>query len=676
MHDEGGRQRALLQGMPDAVIVVDDRGRIREVNRQTEVLFGYPADELVGTSIERLVPAEHRGHHASLRSGYVAAQHAMPVGTGAGLHGLRKDGSQVPVEISLASVPMPDDAPAVIATVRDVSSTRDLERRLRDSERLFRRAFDDAPTGMLLLSLRDPTRGHVVLVNRTYCSLLERSEADLLGRPGTDAVHPAEQPDVARSLEMLAGSTTSDLRTERRLVTASGRVRLVEATTSVVADPDGRPEYAVVQIEDVTTRRQAERELAHRALHDDLTALPNRHHMLSRIRQALSRTSRREGSQMAVLFMDLDNFKEINDALGHGAGDELLVDVARRLQDCLRAGDSAGRLGGDEFVVLCEDLADADDAAVVAERIERALDIDIPVRDHTIRLTASIGIAVSSGHDSVEDLLQEADSAMYQAKWGGRARHAHADAGAREHALRKVRVAADLRRTLGAGRVRETAGAAAEPWGRFLLHYQAVARPGPQQVVAVEALVRWDHPERGLLSPAEFIDVAEERGLIAPLGGWVVDEAVAQLARWRDVLGRRAPEMWVNVSAGQLGDGSLSERVTAALDRHGVPARAFGIEVTERQVVSTAQGSHLAELEALVAKGCRLAIDDFGTGHNDMSHLRDLPVDTLKIDASYTRGLGADRINTRSRRASSPWRTAWVCRWSPRAWRRPTSSTT
>nr|WP_231126315.1 PAS domain S-box protein [Motilibacter aurantiacus] len=621
------RQRSLLQGIPDAVVVVDGRGEVREVNTRTELLFGYPAADLVGRPVELLVPgADALGLAGAQGNGADGPVTSAPRDAVA----RRSDGSALPVEVSLAAVVL-DDGPAVIATIRDVTENRALQRQLHASEEQFRQAFADAPTGMVLTGLEEHNRGRIIHVNRTVCTLLGRSAEELIGCDSSAVLHPDDVPASEVVVQDLARGLTAEWNAERRLCHSSGAAVWARLSTSVVHALDARPLYAITQVEDVTARRAAEQRLAYQAMHDALTGLPNRLLLLDHLQSALARSAR-HGGHVAVLYLDLDNFKDVNDALGHAAGDELLVEFSRRLTACLRDSDTAARLGGDEFVVVCEDLAGPEEASGIASRVEEALDVDVPVRDHPVRVTASIGIAVSSGHETGADLLREADTAMYRAKRAGRGTFALADPEHQARALRQVRLAADLRRALEAD-------------DELVLHYQPTFDAGTGAVVALEALIRWQHPEHGLLLPGAFLDVAEDRELMVPLGAWVLRAACVQGAAWHRRLGAAAPEVWVNVSSRQLGAADLTGCVADVLGSSGLPAGKLCLEITERQVVEIDEVVR-RDLDGLVALGCRLALDDFGTGHNDMSHLRALPFDTLKIDRVYVTGLGTDRTDT------------------------------
>lgn len=366
-----------------------------------------------------------------------------------------------------------------------------------------------------------------------------------------------------------------------------------------------------------------------RALHDPVTGLANRALLLDRLTQALARSGRRPGF-VAVLFLDLDRFKLVNDSLGHAAGDELLGEVARRLEGAVRSTDSVARLGGDEFVVLADTVDGADEALALAERLRDVL--AAPYRlagGERVVVTASAGVALGGAGSAVPgELLWDADAAMYKAKELGRDRTHLFEAGLRAAANDRFRAEVLLRRALDHDGLR--------------LHYQPIVAVGTGAVVGVEALVRLHDPARGLVPPAEFIPVAEESGLIVPLGAWVIAEAARRAAHWRHLPG--AGEGFcvsVNLSGRQLAHPGFLEEVADALDGTGADASALCFELTENALVD-ATGASLRSLEGLKRRGARLAIDDFGTGHSSLTWLRRLPADVLKVDRSFVAGLATD----------------------------------
>ena len=392
------------------------------------------------------------------------------------------------------------------------------------------------------------------------------------------------------------------------------------------------------QLGRVAERIRAQEQIAHQATHDALTGLANRLLFRDRLELALAR-ARRHGSFAALLFLDLDRFKDINDTLGHGAGDELLRSVSERLQVALRASDTLARFGdeeftlarfgGDEFVVLCEDLASEDGAVRVAERVQQALlgPFVLERKEHVI--SASIGIVLASGADrDAEGLLRDADIAMYRAKQRGPGHWEIFDEELRKRALERVATERELRHALDTGELR--------------LHYQPIVRLDGGTVESVEALVRWQHPERGLLPPGEFIPIAEESALILQLGAWTLKEACEQAHRWRARFGDRAPlPVSVNVSARQLAQPALPEIVKQALAETGVSASDLAIEVTETALIEDSSVP-AASLRALRSLGVKIMLDDFGTGYSSLSHLQRFPIDALKIDRSFVMHLGAE----------------------------------
>jgi diguanylate cyclase (GGDEF)-like protein len=363
------------------------------------------------------------------------------------------------------------------------------------------------------------------------------------------------------------------------------------------------------------------------ALHDPLTKLPNRTLFLDRLRLALSRADRLQSS-VAVLFLDLDGFKAVNDSLGHAAGDQLLIEVAERVRQSLRSADTVARLGGDEFAVLLEDLGQGGGERIAAERILKALRTPIVVEGTELVTRASIGIAVSTAEEGAGDLLRQADLAMYRAKAGGKDRHETFEPAMHATALARLELGAELRRALDQD--------------NLIVHYQPVCELPTGRLTRTEALVRWQHPQRGLVSPAEFIPLAEERGLIIPLGQWVLQQACRQTHRWQQRHPSQPPlGVAVNLSAGQLRPGFV-ETVAETLREAGLDPRCLTLEITEsllmQQTAETVE--YLRELKDL---GVRLAIDDFGTGYSSLSRLRFFPIDEVKIDRLFVEDIAPGR---------------------------------
>ncbi len=382
----------------------------------------------------------------------------------------------------------------------------------------------------------------------------------------------------------------------------------------------------------LAVQRAAEmsKEREHRALHDPLTDLPNRLLLADRIERALVRPGRRDGD-VVMLLLDLDNFKVVNDGIGHDAGDELLLELARRLAATLRPGDILARFGGDEFVVLCERVRGRRRVAEASARIAACFDQPFLVGGREVTVTASMGVAEAQLAASAGTLMRDADAALHEAKASGRDTTVIFDSTMHHQAARRLESAEGLRRALAEGQLR--------------LHYQPIVDIDSGRPRGLEALVRWEHPELGLLGPCEFIPIAEETGLIVPLGRWVLAEAITQLARWRcEIPGCEALGVAVNLSARQLREDGLDDAVAAAIRLSQLPPTALSLEVTESVVMGEAEGAREV-LSSLRELGVGLAIDDFGTGYSSLSYLKRLPVTRLKIDRSFTIGLGTPDTN-------------------------------
>ena len=403
-----------------------------------------------------------------------------------------------------------------------------------------------------------------------------------------------------------------------RIVRPNGTVRLIDALGTVEKDEAGVVVRAAGTVQDVTDRKSLEDKIQHQAFHDSLTGLANRDLFIDRVGHALSRQGR-VSKPLAVLFLDLDDFKTVNDSLGHRAGDELLVDVARRIDEAIRPGDTVARLGGDELAILLEDLTGVDGAVFVADRITALFERPFVVDGAELSVHASIGIAFSSPGDgrSPDDLLRDADIAMYEAKRGGKATFELFEVGMRVAASERLSLKADLQTAVENGELE--------------IHYQPIVRLTDGHVSSVEALVRWRHPERGLVAPLDFIPFAEESGLIVPIGRWVLREACRTAASWD---GENKPSVSVNVSPVEFRHAGFVEELTQALAETGLAPERLVLEITESALVEDVEKvvERLAELKRL---GVQLAIDDFGTGYSSLSYLKHFAIDVLKIDKAF-----------------------------------------
>jgi len=381
--------------------------------------------------------------------------------------------------------------------------------------------------------------------------------------------------------------------------------------------------YAIERQRDITARKMAEERLLHDALHDHLTGLPNRALFMDRLGMAIAHAKRRLSYTYAVLFIDLDRFKNVNDSLGHSVGDELLVAVARRLESCLRPGDTVARLGGDEFTILLDEVADVDHAVQVAQRLHREVARPFKVQGHEVFVTMSLGITLGVGghYNRPEEVLRDADTAMYGAKTSGKARDAVFDYQMHDRAVALLELETDLRRAVERS--------------EFEIYYQPIVSLSTGNIDAFEALLRWRHPRRGLLVPDSFVPVAEDTGLIVPIGWWVLREACRQLADWQSLpWACQNLAVTVNLSGKQFMQSDLVERIEEILRSTGIRTGSLRLEMTESTIMEQAEEA-VDKLKVLRALGVKLYIDDFGTGYSSLSYLHRLPVDALKIDRSF-----------------------------------------
>ncbi|MBL8208556.1 MAG: EAL domain-containing protein, partial [Blastocatellia bacterium] len=501
---------------------------------------------------------------------------------------------------------------------------------MQESEERFRSAFDYAAIGMGLAT----SEGQWVQVNPSLCQILGYSEEELLNKNFQTLLHPDDIDPVNRALSQLLSGQVSAAQVEQRFLHSLGDEVWVSLNASLIRATETQPQRLIFQIQNITDRKWAEARLVHDAFHDTLTGMPNRALFLDHLRLAIARHERYPERHFAVLFLDFDRFKIINDSLGHLAGDELLIEIARRIVKCVRLGDTVARLGGDEFTILLEDLNTQEEAIELAERIQHALTRSIKLSMTEVTITASIGIAFSSAsYQKPEELLRDADTAMYQAKSRGKACYALFDPSMHTYAIRQLQIENDLRRALE----RE----------EFFLVYQPIISLETNRLVGFEALVRWQHPERGLVNPGEFIPISEETGLIVPLGEWVLSEACRQLREWQSQLAAESDPsllMSLNLSGKQLMQENIVEIVETVLQQQQVDPHQMKLEITESVVMENIEVA-MRKLEQLRELGVKLSIDDFGTGYSSLSYLHRLSTDTLKIDRSFVQNMAQNNEN-------------------------------
>ena len=495
-------------------------------------------------------------------------------------------------------------------------------RQLEFSEQRFHSAFTHASIGMALVSLE----GEIRQVNQAMTALLGRDDGQLLGSRLEDLVDSTDAAAFAAQIDRVRRRESDAFSAEVRCRNRDGADVWVALDASFFAEPGGDASSLIVQMQDITARHDAEARQQHIAFHDSLTGLPNRARFHEHLARAIERSAADPQRRFAVMFLDFDRFKLVNDSMGHSAGDAFLIQVARRIRENVRPGDIVARLGGDEFVVLCDDLERDSHVVTLAERLQIVLATPLQVGGTEITTSASIGITFSTiGYHLPEEVLRDADIAMYRAKAAGKARHALFDAGLHQQVTDRVRLEGELRRAIEAG--------------HLSLAYQPLFHLGSGKLSGFEALARWQHPVHGLIGPATFIPIAEESALIGPLTDFVLGTACHQLKQWQARGDAFADlTMQVNVSGNDIAHNAFAQRVTRAIVAARLRPGQLTLELTENVLMDRLDGA-LAALTQLRKLGVGVSIDDFGTGYSSLSYLSTLPIDSLKIDASFVRGM-------------------------------------
>jgi diguanylate cyclase (GGDEF)-like protein/PAS domain S-box-containing protein len=627
VHD-GTRARAsrlllesIFESNPDALLILDTDRVIVMANRQAAVLLGYEHGELNGRNFKELLPDR-------LRSGHVLSQ------PGAGNKAdsqsgdepqenlvLRKDGQEVEVEINVKPV-RTEHGSLIACTLRDVRTRNRTEAELRISAAAF-----ESNDGIVVTD----AKGAIQRVNQAFTRISGFGMADLVGRT-TDMLRSSRHgPEFYNAIAdgmRASGGWQGEIWAKRK----NGEEYPAWLNISVVHDKDGKVTHYVASQADITERKQAEAEIKDLAFFDQLTGLPNRTLFGDRLQQAI-RSADRSSSHGVLLLIDLDNFKELNDTMGHDIGDKLLRQVAKRLLSLAREVDTVARLGGDEFVVILRDLSkDAHDAANLAEvEAEKVLDtLREPYRlgEVTYTSTASIGATLfRDKSNAFEEVMKQADLAMYKSKAVGRNTVRFFDPAMEAAILERARLESDLR----LGLVQDT----------FVLYYQPqVAATG--RLLGAEALIRLRHPQRGIVSPVDFIQVAEESGLILPIGAWVLKTACVQLAQWAKDSNKQSLTLAVNVSVSQFRQQGFVQQVIDALESTGANPMRLKLELTESLLVDDLP-TVIEKMNALKRRGVCFSLDDFGTGYSSLAYLKRLPLDQLKIDQSFVRDVLTDQ---------------------------------
>jgi diguanylate cyclase (GGDEF)-like protein/PAS domain S-box-containing protein len=601
-----------------ALVLIVENDIIRYANPSARGRVGMKGQDLIGSRFSDLAHADSRASLRQRMTGAHPASTVSPLRFELKLAG--PSGSEPWLDVTVNPIDH-EGRPALVVMGFEVTDRKLAENAMRESERRLRDLIENVQLVSILLN----ARGEVTFANEYALELLGMHEEGVVGHDWFDLVLALDKRESVRVafLEHIATSTSPH--EEYEILTARGEPRVVSWSSTVLHDPTGAVCGLASIGADVTERRRAEKRLLHDALHDSLTGLPNRALFMDRLRTAMARLKRRPSHLFAALFLDLDRFKVVNDSLGHLAGDQFLVQVARLLQATLGSEHTVARLGSDEFAILLDDLDSKEDATSVVEQIFHALETPLKVSGQDIFATVSIGIAYGDArYESPDDLLRDADTAMYQAKTTGKARVQTFNESMHKRAVGLFKLEHSLRR-------------AAER-NEFVLHYQPIVSLKDEATSGFEALVRWNHPERGIVGPYEFIHLAEETGLIFRIGDWTLREACRWLTGGAPALPSHLT-VNVNLSGRQFSQGGLIEEVQNVLSATGLAASRLKLEITESVIMENPEMA-VDLLKRLRALGTHLCIDDFGTGYSSLSYLLRFPADTLKIDRSFVNALG------------------------------------
>jgi diguanylate cyclase (GGDEF)-like protein/PAS domain S-box-containing protein len=613
------RFRGSFERAATGMALVGTDGRFLRVNRSLCEILGYPERELLGKTFQELTHPDDLEfdleHLRRLLAGEVRTYQTEK-------RYLHQDGHVVWALLSVSVVHDEEDEPLYfVSQIQDVSERKKVEKVIIESEERFRSLVQNSSDIITILG----ADGTVLYVSPAVERVTGYRPEEQVGTNAFGSVHPDDREQALNTFAEVLKRPGLHPPLEFRVPHKDGSWRYLEHVVNNLLD-DPAVQGVVINSWDVTERKALVEQLSYQAFHDLLTGLPNRALFMDRLEHALTRADRR-GSMVAVLFTDVDNFKVINDSLGHKAGDQLLVAIAERLKACLRPEDTAARLGGDEFTILVEDIAGVGEVVQIAERIAEILRPPFALGEQEVFATVSTGIALnSSAQEQAADLLRHADLAMYRAKRRGKARHEVFEPSMDAKVVERLILETGLRRAL----VRQ----------QFKVYYQPIVALESGKVAGVEALVRWEHPQRGLLLPEAFLSVAEETGLIVRIGQWVLREAVKQARIWQERYPGTPPlTVSVNLSPRQFFHPNL---VAEVLEESEIEPASLQLEITEGAMATNGTSSSDRTLRNLKRMGVQLAIDDFGLGYSSLSYLKRFPVDFLKIDRSFTAGLGGE----------------------------------
>lgn len=610
--------RELFENANDLIYTHDLMGNFTSLNRAGELITGYTRDEAIKTNISEIVAPD-----------FLEAARTMTVRKVEGeapttyeLEIIAKDGHRVSLELSTRLIIQDGKPIGVQGLGRDITGRKRSEEALRASEHQYRMLGE----GLIHQIWTAHPCGKLDYVNKRTVDYFGRPSEELLGDGWQEAVHPEDLPNCVEQW-LSSIRTGEDYEVEYRLRRHDGQYRWHVARATAGLDAEGKIIKWFGTSTDIDDEKAVEAKLNHYARHDPLTNLPNRVEFMNHLIQAVERASGNDYARFAVLFLDLDRFKVVNDSLGHAVGDKLLIAIADLLKACVRPGDVVARLGGDEFTILLNRTGPIEDVARVAERLQTKLSAPFKLGNYEVFTTASIGIVIS---DDVprkpEDFLRDADAAMYRAKESGKARYEIFDREMHVRNMNLLQVETDLRHAVERG--------------EFEVFYQPIVQLETGNIREFEALIRWRHPKHGLVAPNEFIGVAEETGLIVSIGRWILEESCRQTAVWQEQFDFPL-SISVNLSAKQLMHPSLTAQVREILEQTGLNSRSLKLEVTESTVMEHSETS-LSVLSELNTLGVSLSTDDFGTGYSSLSYLHHFPFDRLKIDRSFISKMDED----------------------------------
>ncbi|MBC7858748.1 MAG: EAL domain-containing protein [Burkholderiaceae bacterium] len=613
LREQESKFRTLLESAPDAMVIVDAKGLISMTNRHTQAMLGYERDELLGQPVERLFPHRYRSGQPGIRKDFLGVGGAS---AGRELWLLAKDGRELPVSMNLSATD--GGEPMMIAAIRDISERK----RAEEEMQLASLVYNTSSEAMMVTDVE----GVIITVNPAFTQVTGYSPDEVVGQ--TPRVLRSGRHDLSFYQAMwreliLTGQWQGEVWDRRK----NGEIYPKWVVINTASGADGAPLRRVALFSDITEKKNSEEVIWQQANFDALTGLPNRQMFSDRLEQEIKK-AHRAGLPMALLFLDLDRFKEVNDTLGHDMGDRLLKEAARRLTACVRESDTVARLGGDEFTLVLGELDDPASAERVAQSILRELARPFRLGAEDVYVTASIGVTFyPEDATDMDALLKHADQAMYAAKSQGRNRYSYFTASMQELAQARMRLTNDLRGAL-AGQ-------------QFRVFYQPIVELASGAVHKAEALIRWQHPSRGLVSPAEFIPIAEDTGMIVPIGDWVFYEVVRQVEKWRALYCEQF-QISVNKSPVQFrSEGSSHAPWVDHLGRVGLPGQSIVVEITEGLLME-ASGIVSDHLLGFRDAGVQVSLDDFGTGYSSLSYLKKFDIDYLKIDQSFVRNLSAD----------------------------------